>query len=153
MTPDAPGGRPVSGGLVLYLDMDRAVVANTRFAISPLSTASGALWFLSDKQGPGGGGWRARIQETVRDRKLVLLGSLFSGSWDYVPDFLTPQPRTSATELQEELHTVATTDSARLRWELRAMAQGVGEERLAGRAVSVVLRDALERGEQDFAER
>ncbi len=138
---------------MLYLDMDRTVVANTRFAISPLSTAIGALRLLRDNKRPGGGGWRGRIQETVRDRKLVLLSSLFSGSWDYVPDFLTPQPQTPVTESQEELHTVATTDSARLRWELRVMAQGVSEERLAGRAVPVVLRDALERGEQDFAER
>ena len=138
---------------MLYLDMDRAVVANTRFAISPLSTAIGALRLLRDNKRSGGGGWRGMIQGTVRDRKLVLLGSLFSGSWDYVPDFLTPQPQTPVTELQEELHTVATTDSARLRWELQVMAQGVGEERLAGRVVPVVLRDALERGEQDFAER
>ncbi|MFC1414870.1 hypothetical protein ACEZCY_37240 [Streptacidiphilus sp. N1-12] len=138
---------------MLYLDMDRAVLANTRFAISPLSTVIGALGLLRDNKQPSGGGWRGRIQETVRDRRLVLLGSLFNGSWDYLPDFLTPQPRTPATGLQEELHAVATTDSARLRWELQLMAQGVSEERLAGRLVPVLLRDALERGEQDFAER
>ena len=137
---------------MLYLDMDRAVLANTRFAISPLSTAIGALSLLREHGRPGGG-WRGRIQETVRDRKLALLGSLFSGSWDYVPDFLTPQPQTPETELQEELHTVATTDSARLYWELQVMVQGVDEERLTGRTVPVVVRDALQRGEQDFAER
>ncbi|MEV6683982.1 winged helix-turn-helix domain-containing protein [Streptomyces sp. NPDC051130] len=81
------------------------------------------------------------------------MGSLFGGSWDYVPDFLTPQPQAPETGLQEELHTVATTGSARLRWELQVMAQGVGAERLAGRSVPVILRDALERGERDFAER
>ncbi len=133
--------------------MDRAVLANTRFAISPLSTAIGALRLLRDDGRPGGGGWRGRVRETVRDRKLVLLGSLFGGSWDYVPDFLTPQPQAPENGLQEELHAVATTDCARLRWELQVMAQGVGEERLAGRVVPVVLRDALERGERDFAER
>ncbi|MEV7776127.1 winged helix-turn-helix domain-containing protein [Kitasatospora sp. NPDC086791] len=138
---------------MLYLDMDRAVLANTRFAISPLSTAIGALRLLRDNERPCGGGWRSRVQETVRDRKLVLLGSLFSGSWDYVPDFLTPQPQAPETGLEEELHAVATADRARLRWELRVMAEGVDEERLAGRVVPVVLRDALERGEQDFAER
>ncbi|MFI9810252.1 ArsR/SmtB family transcription factor [Streptomyces sp. NPDC052301] len=138
---------------MLHLDMDRAVLANTRFAISPLSTAIGALRLLRDDERPGGGGWRCRVQETVRDRKLVLLGSLFSGSWDYVPDFLTPQPQAPENGLQEELHAVATTDRARLSWELQVMAQGVDEERLAGRVVPVVLRDALERGERDFAER
>ncbi|GAA1251358.1 ArsR family transcriptional regulator [Kitasatospora nipponensis] len=137
---------------MLHLDLDRAVLANTRFAISPLSTAIGALRLLRDNRPSGGGGWRSRVQEAVQGRKLVLLGSLFSGSWDYVPDFLTPQPPGPATGLQEELHTVATTQSARLRWELRVMAQGVSEERLAGRVVPVVLRDALERGEQHFAE-
>ncbi|MEU9045213.1 MULTISPECIES: winged helix-turn-helix domain-containing protein [unclassified Kitasatospora] len=154
MTPTAraAGSRP-PGGVVLHLDMDRAVLANTRFAISPLSTGIGALRLLRDNKRPGGDGWRGRIQETVRDRKLVLLGSLFSGSWDYVPDFLTPQPHAPETGLHEELHTVATTDPARLRWELQVMAQGVSEEHLAGRATPVALRDALERGEHDFAER
>lgn len=133
--------------------MDRAVLANTRFAISPLTTMLGALWLLRDDARPGGGGWRCRVQDAVRDRNLVLLGSLFSGSWDYVPDFLTPQPQAPETGLQEELHTVATTGSARLRWELQTMAQGVSEERLAGRVIPVILRDALERGERDFAER
>ncbi|MEV5944774.1 hypothetical protein [Streptomyces sp. NPDC051994] len=138
---------------MLYLDMDRAILANTRFAISPLTTALGALCLLRDTAQPGGGGWRYRVQDAVRDRKLALLGSLFSGSWDYVPDFLTPQPQAPETALHEELHTVATTGSARLRWELEIMAHGVGEERLAGRTIPGVLRDALERGERDFAER
>ncbi|MGA5821482.1 hypothetical protein ACPC54_26860 [Kitasatospora sp. NPDC094028] len=80
----------------------------------------------------------------------MLLSALFGGSWDYVPDFLTPQPQAPETAVQEELHAVTTTGSARLRWELQIMAHGVGEERLAGRVVPVVLRDALERGERDF---
>lgn len=133
--------------------MDRAVLANTRFAISPLSTVVGALALLRNDAPPGGGGWRGRVQEAVREQKLALLGSMFSGSWDYVPDFLTPQPQAPESALPEELHTVATTASARLHWELRTMAQGVGEERLAGRVTPVVLRDALDRGERDFAER
>ncbi|MFE2413848.1 ArsR/SmtB family transcription factor [Kitasatospora sp. NPDC059408] len=137
---------------MLCLDMDRAVLANTRFAISPLSTAVGALGLLRGNERPGGGGWRGRVQEAVRERRLVLLGALFGGSWDYVPDFLTPQPQTPEAPVQEELHAVATTGSARLRWELRIMAQGVRAERLAGRVLPVVLREALERGERDFAE-
>ncbi|THA48338.1 helix-turn-helix transcriptional regulator [Streptomyces sp. A1136] len=138
---------------MLHLDMDRAVLANARFAISPLNTVIGALRLLRDNQRPSGGGWLDTVRETVRDRKLILLGSLFGGAWDYVPDFLTPQPQAPETGLQEELHAVATTGSARLRWELQVMAQGVSAERLAGRVVPVVLRDALERGERDFAER
>ncbi|WP_120726805.1 ArsR/SmtB family transcription factor [Streptomyces hundungensis] len=138
---------------MFYLDMDRAVLANTRFAISPLSTVVGALRLMRDNQRSGGGGWQGRLQETLRDRKLSLLGSMFGGSWDYVPDFLTPQPQAPETVLQEELHAVATTGSARLRWELNIMAQGVSAERLAGRTVPAVLRDAMERGERDFAER
>ncbi|MGW0886081.1 winged helix-turn-helix domain-containing protein [Streptomyces sp. NPDC002671] len=133
--------------------MDRAALANIRFAISPLTTVIGALWLLCDDAQPGGGGWRCRVQEAVRDRKLVLLRALFSGSCDYVPDFLTPQPEAPETAVQEELHTVATIDSARLRWELQTVAQGVSTVHLAGRPISVVLREALERGERDFAER
>ncbi|MCG6499856.1 helix-turn-helix transcriptional regulator [Kitasatospora sp. A2-31] len=129
------------------------MLANTRFAISPLATTVGALWLLRDRVPAGGGSWRWRVQDAVRERKLVLLGSLFSGAWDYVPDFLTPQPQAPETAVQEELHAVAGTGSARLCWELQVMARGVVEERLVGRAVPVVIREALERGERDFAER
>lgn len=149
-----PRGWPTArlGGAVLYLDMDRAVLANTRFAISPLSTMTGALWLLADNMLSAGGGWRRMVQDVVRERRLVLLGSLFSGSCDYVPDFLTPQPQAPEASAQEELHTVATTDSVRLAWELQLMSQGVPQERMAGRVVPTILREALERGERDFAE-
>ncbi|MEV7028240.1 hypothetical protein [Kitasatospora sp. NPDC093558] len=138
---------------MLYLDMDRAVLANTRFAISPLTAVTGALGLLRDDAQPGGAGWRGRVRDAVRDRRLVLLGTLFGGSWDYVPDFLTPQPQAPEATVQEELHAVAGTGCDRLRWELELMARGVGEENLAGRVMPVVLREALERGERDFAER
>ncbi|MFF0416149.1 ArsR/SmtB family transcription factor [Kitasatospora sp. NPDC004745] len=148
---------------MLHLDLDRAVLANTRFAISPLANALGVLWLLrgdarAGRARPAGdaraGGWRGLVRETVRERRLVLLDALFTDAGDYVPDFLTPQPEAPEASVQDELHAVATTGSARLRWELDVMTRGIDAERLTGRAtVPVPLRDALERGEQEFAER
>jgi DNA-binding transcriptional ArsR family regulator len=137
---------------VLQLDLESAALANARFALSPLSTAVGALWLLRDDAGPAGGGWRALVQETVRDRRLTLLGSLFTGTWVYVPDFITPEPTWDET-VQSELHAVATVAVERLRFEMEAMVSGHPEEGLAGRIAPAVVREALERGEQAFAER
>jgi DNA-binding transcriptional ArsR family regulator len=137
---------------VLQLDLERAALANARFALSPLSTAATALWLLRDDSGAAAGRWRALVQETVRDRKLTLLGSLFAGTWVYVPDFVTPEPTWDET-VQSELHAVATVTAERLRLEVEAMVHGNPKERLPGRAVPVTLREALERGERAFAER
>ncbi|MFB7506153.1 ArsR/SmtB family transcription factor [Streptomyces broussonetiae] len=136
---------------MIHLEMNQAALVNTRFAISPLSTTVGALYLLRSDAPPVGGGWRHLIRETVHDRQLWLLKALFSGSWDYVPDFLTPQPDAPEAAWAEEAHTVATTCSERLCWELQIMAQGITDEGLAGRPTPTILRRALERGERDFA--
>jgi hypothetical protein len=138
---------------VLRIDMDGAALANTRFAISPLNTTVGALWLLREDAWPSGGGWRALVQEAVRDRKLIVLGSLFGGSWDYVPDLITPQPDAPEGAFQEELHLVATADCERLRWEFEVMIHGSTEDHLVGRPASTIVRDVLERGERELAER
>ena len=133
--------------------MHGAVLADTRFAISPLTNTVDALWLLRGDARPGGGGWRALVQETVSDRRLTLLGSLFSGSWDYVPDFITPQPSAPEAAFHEELHAVAAIDGERLCWEIEAMTRGIAQEGLMGRSAPTIVRDVLEQGERALAER
>ncbi|MGW0771265.1 hypothetical protein [Streptomyces sp. NPDC002676] len=133
--------------------MDAIALTNTRFAISPLNTTVSGLWLLRSNSPAFGGGWRPRIQETIRQRKLEVLRVLFSGSWDYVPDFITPQPDTPEATLEDELHAVAMTDSDRLRLEVRIMTGGVAEHRVVGRAAPAIMRKILEDGERALAKR
>jgi DNA-binding transcriptional ArsR family regulator len=137
---------------VLQIDMDSAALANTRFAISPLHATVDALWLLRNDVPLGGAGWGALVRDTVRDRGLTLLGSLFAGTWDYVPDFLAPQPGVPEGIVEDELHAMATVDPRRLRFEIEIMTRGNAPERLNGRPAARVLKDALEQGETALAE-
>ncbi|MFI9719636.1 ArsR/SmtB family transcription factor [Streptomyces sp. NPDC052396] len=161
MRPDATGAAadaarvsgPEGETAVLRIDMDAHTLANTRFAISPLSTTVEALWLLRSDVPASGGGWRALIRETVRDRRLTLLGSLFTGSWDYVPDFVTPHPEVPEARIQDELHAVAAIGSERLGYEIGLMLRGDADERMVGRPLPGPLLDVLQRGESALAER
>ncbi|MEZ0089134.1 winged helix-turn-helix domain-containing protein [Streptacidiphilus sp. EB129] len=154
-----PSGLPAArrqdrqGVVVLRIDMDGAALANTRFAISPLHTTVDALWLLKGTAPAGAGAWRELVLETVRDRRLSLLGSLFGGSWDYVPDFVTPQPQAPESGFEDELQAVVGVGSERLRWELDTMIRGNPAERLAGRPAPRAVLDVLEQGESALAER
>lgn len=132
--------------------MDGAALANTRFAISPLQNTVDALWLLQEDTPATGGGWRELVRETVRDRRLSLLASLFSGSWDYVPDFITPQPLEPEGAVEDELHRVAAVDSGRLRWEIESMVRGHADKNVQGRPMSRAVADVLEQGERALAE-
>lgn len=141
---------------MLRFDLDGPALANTRFAISPVSAAVHALSLLSPNAGPVGGGWQHRVRAAIRDRRLVALGALFGSAGDYVPDFLTPQPLGPEADLGEELHAIATTGSGRLAYELRVTVEGVPGENLegvSGGRAPAVLRDLAERGESATAER
>lgn len=137
---------------MLNIEMDNRALANTRFVISPLSTTVGALLLLRDGAPAAGGGWRNLVLGAVRRKRLRLLGSLFTGNWKYVPDFITPEPGSAEPTVEGELHAVATTACARVRFELDAMAGGDLTRGQAGRGTSPALRDILLRGEAAFAE-
>lgn len=138
---------------LLRIDMGAHALANTRLAISPLGNAVDALWLLRESMRSRGRGWSALLRESIRDEKLILLGSLFGGSWDYVPDFLTPQPQTSEMAVQDELHGVANADPERLRIELEIMIEGNRAMRVLGSPAPRSVLDAVQQGERTFAER
>ncbi|WHM40682.1 winged helix-turn-helix domain-containing protein [Streptomyces sp. BPTC-684] len=138
---------------MLRIDLAPPVLANTRFAISPLITAFNSLWLIREgAQGPDHG-WGHHLRTTVRDLRLVLLGSIFQGPWDYLPDFLNPQPEVYEPDLQDELHKVATVGSERLSREIALMLQGRADTRLSGGAAPRPLLQILEQGETAVAER
>lgn len=138
---------------MLRMDLDAAALARARFAISPLHTTVDALYLLREDAPAGGGGWRGLLMDTVRDRGLGLLAGLFAGSWDYVPDFIKPEPRGHEDPLHDELHAVATVDADRLRYEIELMVAGQPEENLKGRTAPRALLELLEHGEGAVAER
>jgi DNA-binding transcriptional ArsR family regulator len=138
---------------MLKIELDHKALANTRFVISPLSTAVSALLLLRDGAPAVGGDWRNLVLGAVRRKRLRLLGSLFSGNWKYVPDFITPEPASAEPSVEGELHAVATTAGARVRFELDAMVSGDLARGQSGRGASPALREILLRGETAFAER
>ncbi|WUH91955.1 winged helix-turn-helix domain-containing protein [Streptomyces sp. NBC_00433] len=137
---------------MLRIDMGAAALANTRFALSPLHTTVEALFLLRPDARPAGA-WKALLRQTLRDHRLTLLAALFGDSWDYLPDFIKPQPEMFEPGLQDELHTLVSTDPARLRWELEGMARGNTELNVHGRPSPRIVKELLERGERALPER
>lgn len=133
--------------------MDAAALANTRFAISPLHTTVDTLYLLREDAPASGGGWKALVLESVRDRKLTLLAALFGGSWDYIPDFLKPEPQVHEESVHDELHAIATVSAERLRIEIDVMTQDNPGKHMIGRPAPRELLDLLEQGESAVAER
>lgn len=141
---------------MLRFDLDGPMLANTRFAISPVAMTVHALSLLSPNAAPFGGGWHDRVRSAVRDRRLAAVGALFGAAGDYVPDFLTPQPLGPEAELGDELHAIATTGAERLAFELRVTVEGVPGENVAGVAggrAPAGLLDLAQLGERAAAER
>ncbi|MFD0573191.1 hypothetical protein ACFQ0T_33140 [Kitasatospora gansuensis] len=98
-----------------------------------------------------GRGWGPMVRDALREHRLTLLHSLFSGSWRYLPDFLQPQPQSHEESMERELHGVATTDPGRIAAELTLMLAGSAKLRLAGGSAQRPLLEAMECGEQAFA--
>ncbi|WP_053643826.1 helix-turn-helix domain-containing protein [Streptomyces sp. XY431] len=147
---------------MLRIELDAPALANTRFVISPLHNVTDGLWLIRSPtgaggrsagvRGAGGRGPGALIREAVRERRLALLESFFTGAWTYIPDFLNPQPEQHEESLERELHAVATVAPERLAQEIRTMLAGdAGIGIAGGRAPRALLR-ALDRGEAEFAE-
>lgn len=135
---------------MLRLELDGETIANTRFAISPTFAMVESLCHLRKESRPRSP-IAAQARQAVSDHKLGLLDALFTGLWDYVPDFITPQPTAPEPTVDDELHAIATTPARRLRWEL-ALLSG-GPARLHAHPAVSSIRAALETGEQSFADR
>lgn len=128
-------------------------LARSRFALSPLSETVQLLMAASAGTVPRP--LRAPLRETVATHRLDLLAALLQvqpGSGHYVPDFLTPVPPRFENSVAEELHAVATTPTWRVAGELAVTADG-RIAKIVGRALSPRLRQALDAGEAQIADR
>ncbi|MEV4558713.1 helix-turn-helix domain-containing protein [Kitasatospora sp. NPDC049285] len=138
---------------MLRIDLDLRALANTRFAISPLHTTADSLWLIHRTARPSPRGWGPLVRQSIRERGLTVLHSLYTGAWRYIPDFLQPVPHSHDEVVERELHEVATADPSRIAAELSLMLTGSTRLKLAGGTPQRPLLNAIERGEQAFAER
>jgi DNA-binding transcriptional ArsR family regulator len=129
-------------------------LAGVRFVVSPLFEAVAALCLLRRQHLPASSlPWAARARTVLTDRRLVLLAALISTRSHYIPDFITPQPRSFQSDPEEELHRVATTPRERVAGEIAAMVTGRARAGVVGGPLPSPLRAALDRGESAFARR
>lgn len=128
-------------------------LARSRFALSPLSETVRLL--LSASTGTVPRAMRGPLREVVAARRLDLLAALVRiepNAGHYIPDFLTPAPSRFERAVVDELHAVATTPAWRVAGELAVAADG-RIAKIAGRALSPRLLEALAAGEAQLADR
>lgn len=106
------------------LDLTRADLATTRFAVSPLNQLVGALVVLGRGRSPAElSAWHAAALEAHRDlcdqdEIYPLLVQLLSAT-QYVPDCLSPPPRHNRSQLDAELAALRSTPEPVVRADLR----------------------------------
>lgn len=130
---------------MLRVPMSAEALARSRFAVSPLSEAMDGLRALLDPAGtPHLLPWVSRVRADLRGCDRGLLRSLVPAPRGYVPDFLTPPPRSVDRTIEEDLADLAATPSARVEAELGLAHPG---------GLPAPLRAALAGGEEGFLRR
>ncbi|WP_318205539.1 ArsR/SmtB family transcription factor [Streptomyces sp. SCL15-4] len=102
-------------GTVIEIELGVDDLASVRFAVSPLQETCHSLWALRD---PGDFPLHMRWIRLVRDRLAVLDGELLDALVSerrWLPDFITPRPRTRVPDMAEELDILRRTDPATVR--------------------------------------
>lgn len=128
---------------MIRIDLSADALARSRFAISPVTVTADLLMALHE--------YPAGVPRGIRERAVAALtgggfGTLATlgapGAHGYCPDFLRPLPAAHIGDLDEELHTITSTGTDRIRHEI-AIISGGGK--LPGR-----LARATEQGEADL---
>jgi hypothetical protein len=102
--------------VVIRIELGSDGLARTRFALSPLHTATQLLYHLRRNLGVIGRPWQARAAEVLNARRLGLLATVAGGGpGGYAPDFLAPEPAGYEPSLDTQLHLVARTSMERIR--------------------------------------
>jgi hypothetical protein len=105
--------------MTLFAMRDRDSVLAVGFAVSPLWETQAAVQALADERGRTyHGPWLQRIRaDAARVDWAPLLSAL--PRFGYVPDFLTPPPRTAMPVLSEQLDEIRATAPAQVADEIR----------------------------------
>lgn len=137
---------------MIRIELSAAAVARTRFAVSPLHQAMHLLFALGRQPLAVPYEWRVRARDVIGGRRLGLLAALAICPDGYTPDFLTPEPTAYRSAVEDELHLVATTPVERVRAEMGLVLSGLADLGIPARRPRA-LADALDRGEDGFAQR
>lgn len=111
-----------------YLECTPEDLARTRFGLSPMAQAVGAIWALSGHVAPGIPHWTARVRGRYHalraaDPVLHALERVLQYT-DYIPDFFCVPPPGVATTFEDELLAVRLTPDARARADLEMAHRG-----------------------------
>ncbi|MFF3066757.1 helix-turn-helix domain-containing protein [Kitasatospora sp. NPDC057936] len=138
---------------MIRIELSAAAVARTRFAVSPLYQAMHLLFTLGRQPRAVPYEWRLRARDVIVGRRLGLLAALAISADGYTPDFLTPEPAAYRSAVEDELHLVATAPVERVRAEMGLVLSGLADLGIPARRPRALVLDALDRGEDGFAER
>ncbi|MFD8706443.1 winged helix-turn-helix domain-containing protein [Kitasatospora sp. NPDC059648] len=138
---------------MIRIGLTAEAVARTRFAISPLFQAMHLLFILGRRPQALPRERRLRARDVIAERRLWLLAALAVGPHGYTPDFLTPQPTAYRPPVCDELHQVATAAPGQVRQEMMMVLNGLTEAGLSAHIPSRLVLDAIDAGEDRFAER
>lgn len=130
-----------------------AALARVRFVISPLATAESVLGLRRRAPAPGMAYWTRLGHEAIRDKRLHLLGALYSRQSGYVPDLLNPEPAAFLEDPATQLHEVATTPAERVRAEFRAVLEGIPQAGVPARRMPRAFLRCVEAGEAELTGR
>jgi DNA-binding transcriptional ArsR family regulator len=145
-------GHSDHGGTVIRIELDAAALGRVRFAVSPLYQVVGLLLAMGRQPDAVPRAWSALAADALRRHRLGLLAALAVNASGFTPDFLTPVPAVYGPCVEEELHAVVGTDALRVAAELEVVARGNADSRIPARGSSPLVRAAMERGEEQFAE-
>ncbi len=143
---------------MITLPLSADALAATRFAISPLMHAGAVLHPCRTNAVPHGSLPSREVTDGLQDKRLHLLAAVrkvvhaFAPVF-YAPVFLTPPPPAGRPpDPHEDLHRVATAPSHLVARQISRLLGAEPQRTPAASAALRILRDAVDRGERDFAD-